>query len=124
MEATRLTEKAHTLKKPVLDIISGHIGQPNAITAKVIGIIASSIREAIRLLRKEGHLILSTVKPPYGYFMASSLQEWVEFRDRNLRPRALDILHTAQAMGLKAQEVFGGQQTYIIPKPMSHFSLN
>lgn len=106
---------ATELKPEVLKILKVHVGQQSAIKASEIAFILDlpndrAIREAIRELRKEGALILSSVKPPhYGYYMAANLQEWIAFRDTNLRPRALDILHTAKAMGQAATREFSHQ---------------
>ena len=98
---------ADELKEAIIEILQGHIGADNAIKAQQIakqlnrtGRYADRpIREAIRGLRKDGWLILSSVKKPAGYFLAETEEEWIAFRDRNLRPRALDILQTARAMG-------------------------
>lgn len=50
---------------------------------------------------------ISSVQPPYGYFLAATEDEWIEFRDHNLRPRAFDILQTSRAMTQAAQDQFG-----------------
>jgi hypothetical protein len=115
-EAMRAT--AEGLQGAVLAILEGHRGAGSAIKAGAIarrldlsGRYADRpVREAIKELRRQGHLILSSVKQPYGYFLASSEREWLEFRDSNLKPRALDILETASAMGQAAQSRWGGTQ--------------
>jgi len=99
--------QANELKEAIVEILQGHVGADSAIKAqqiaKQVGRIGRyadrPIREAIRSLRQDGWLILSSTGEPAGYFLAETEGEWVEFRDRNLRPRALDILQTARAMG-------------------------
>ena len=99
--------QADELKEAIVEILQGHVGADSAIKAQQIakqlnrtGRYADRpIREAIRALRQDGWLILSSVGNSPGYFLAETEEEWVKFRDRNLRPRALDILQTARAMG-------------------------
>ena len=98
---------ADGLKEAIIEILQEHIGADSAIKAQQIakqlnrtGRYADRpVREAIRGLRKDGWLILSSVSSPAGYFLAETEEEWIAFRDRNLRPRALDILETSRAMG-------------------------
>lgn len=116
---------AAELKAAVLDILAGHVGARNPIKARDIasrlgrvGRYADRpVREAIRGLRQDGHLILSSVRSPAGYFLAANAGEWEQFRDRNLRPRALDILETSRAMGQAAQVRWGGQLALELPEP-------
>ena len=103
---------ADTMHAAVLNILRSRIGARRAIQAREIARRLNhksdrAVREAVRQLRREGHLILSSISPPYGYFLAATATEWIEFRDRNLRPRALDILETARAMGEAAQRRYG-----------------
>jgi len=103
---------AETMRRDVLRILSQHIGAYRAIKASEIAKRLERkddrvIRETIRQLRREGRLSLSSISPPYGYFIAASEEEWFEFRDRNLRPRAIDILETARAMGEAAERRYG-----------------
>ena len=107
---------AGDLKAAVLDLLSQHVGAGMAIQARAIagacglrGRYADRpVREAVRQLRQEGHLILSSVGREPGYFLAATAEEWEQFRDGNLRPRALDILETAKAMGQAAADRWGG----------------
>lgn len=117
---------AAELKDDVLAILANHVGARNPIKARDIarrlGRVGRygdrPIREAIRALRKDGHLILSSVRPPAaGYFLAANAEEWELFRDSNLRPRALDILETSCAMGRAAQVRWGGQLELELPEP-------
>ena len=103
---------AETMHAAVLRILRSHIGAHQAIKASEIAKRVDRkddriVRETVRQLRREGYLILSSISPPYGYFLAATETEWMEFRDRNLRPRAIDILETAQAMGKAAKRRYG-----------------
>jgi len=113
---------AEALKDDVRKILLNHVGAANPIKARDLarclgrqGRYADRpIREAIRSLRKDGHLIMSSVQAP-AYFLAQDAEEWERFRDSNLRPRALDILETARAMGQAAQVRWGGQLALELP---------
>ena len=102
-----------------------HQGAANAITSARLAIKAAiatpfdnvgqqrqaqrQVREAVRELRREGVLILSSVRQPYGYYIAADENEWRAFRDGHLRSRALDLLTTARAMSQAANRQWGGQ---------------
>jgi len=111
-----MQETATELKDNVLSILESHVGAGTAIKAgdiaRALGLRGKyadrPVREAIKELRRDGYLIISSVRKPYGYFLAASEEEWKAFRDSNLKPRALDILETASAMGRAAQERWGG----------------
>lgn len=107
-----MQSQADKLKELVLHLLQRHVGADRAVKAPDIAATLGqstdrAVREAIRQLRRDGHLILSSISPPYGYFLAASREEWCEFRDRNLRPRAMDILETAKAMAEAAQRRYG-----------------
>lgn len=110
-----MKDSAEVLQSDVLDILQHHVGAATAIKAADIarrlglrGRYADRpVREAIKTLRRDGHLIISSVREPYGYFIAATEDEWLAFRDTNLKPRALDILETASAMGQAAQRRWG-----------------
>jgi hypothetical protein len=122
-DKTKLTKQATGLKKDVLAIIAIHIGANNPIKAdEIAGMVGLKgkyrdrrVREAIKMLRRDGCLILSSVGKNPGYFLAANEVEWKEFRDGNLRPRALDILETSRAMTRAAQREFGGQAGLNLP---------
>jgi len=67
------------------------------------------VRNAIRQLRKEGALILSTGGEGGGYWKASSLNEVVEFVRLEYRAKALDMLHTGARMIRSAMREDAGQ---------------
>ena len=96
-------------KTQVLEIISQHVGQDSAVTAGEIAtaIDASDheVRQAVKDLRKEGVLILSTRWK--GYFVPETHAEWETFRNGYLRPRAMEILQMARAMAQTAQKRWG-----------------
>ena len=105
-------DKAGDLQNRVLAYLEErHVGRNRAIKARVLaarlGERERVVRAAISQARKDGALILSAISPPYGYFVADNVQEWREFRNSNLRPRALDILETDKAMAEAAQRRFG-----------------
>lgn len=105
-------KRAETLQERVVAVLSdGHVGRANAIKARdLAGLLDErerTVREAISQARKDGTLILSAISPPYGYFMAENADEWREFRNHNLLPRAYDILETGRAMAQAARDEFG-----------------
>ena len=105
-----------------------HIGAGNAITSARLAVKAAlatpmdnvpqlrqaqrQVREAVRELRREGILILSSVRQPYGYYVAADETEWRAFRDGHLRSRAIDLLVTARAMTQAANRQWGGQADF------------
>lgn len=109
----RATERrAKTIQDRIVSLLDRrHVGRANAIKARDLASIVDenerAVRAAISQARKDGALILSAISPPYGYFVAETAEEWREFRHQNLRPRALDILETDQAMARAARERFG-----------------
>ena len=108
--------QAAGLQDAILAILKDRVGAASAIKARDIaahlglaGRYADRpVREAIKTLRRSGHLIISSVSRPYGYFLAADEKEWHAFRNSNLRPRALDILETTSAMNRAAQARWGG----------------
>jgi len=108
----RMQAQAGELTAAVLEILDLHVGSERAIKARdlarLLGLRSDrAMREAIRQLRREGYLIVSSVGANPGYFVAASREEWEAFRDGNLKPRAFDILETAKAMSDAAQRRFG-----------------
>ncbi len=108
----QMQHDAAALQTSILRILAAHVGAGAAIQADAIARTLGlrndrAVREAIRQLRRDGRLILSSVGARPGYYLAATAAEWAEFRDGNLRPRALDILETANAMAGAAARVFG-----------------
>lgn len=108
----KMQERAVALQAQVLAIMGRHVGAETAIQARAIARDVGmrddrAVREAIRQLRRDGHLILSSVGSHPGYYMAANVEEWRAFCDSNLRPRAFDILETVKAMTAAAGRTFG-----------------
>lgn len=66
-----------------------------------------AVRQAIHDLRRDGHLICSAPGEDGGYYLAASLQEFDEFIQRELHPKAMDLLETERAMKASARRVWG-----------------
>jgi len=73
-----------------------------------IGFPASErqVREIIKRLRRQGHLICSTAQEG-GYYMARSKSEYAEFRAREYFAKIKDMSETMSAMDAAAREQFG-----------------
>jgi len=65
------------------------------------------VRRAIHGLRRKGELICSAPGNDGGYYMAGSLTEFDEFCQRELHPKAIDMLETESAMKAAAIRRFG-----------------
>jgi len=106
--------RKHIDPKDVLHILRGHIGRARAIQAgeiaRLLGLRGRyadrPVRKAIRDLRRDGHLVLSTTHQPPGYFLAASVAEWRE-HGQPMRSRALDLLKTVSEMDKAASAQFG-----------------
>jgi len=100
--------------KQVMRILRAHVGRTRAIQAGEIarrlglrGRYADRpVRAAIRELRRDGKLILSTTRTPPGYFLAASAEEWRRY-GQPMRSRALDLLKTVGEMDQAASAEFG-----------------
>jgi hypothetical protein len=94
-------------------LLEYHVGKKNAIKAPTLAGMFDDrtdrpTRLAIQALRNDGHLILSSsTGPDKGYYMAATVLEYEEFRQRNFRARALSILKTDRAMVKNARRLFG-----------------
>lgn len=121
----RTKADARSLRDQVLSILKGHVGASKAIQARAIALALHRdgryadrpVRMAVKQLRREGYLVLSSVGSQPGYYLAATETEWRNFRDGNLKPRALDILETASAMGRAAQIKFAGQAPLPLEQP-------
>jgi hypothetical protein len=65
------------------------------------------IRLAIHSLRRKGVLICSAPGADGGYWLASDWQDVSEFFERELHPKAMDLLETESAMKEAARRKFG-----------------
>ena len=106
--------KHHISEAEVIRILRAHVGRRRAIQggeiARRLGLRGRyadrPVRAAIRELRRDGKLILSTTKSPPGYFLAASADEWRRY-GRPMRSRALDLLKTVAEMDKAASAEFG-----------------
>ncbi|MCJ7829345.1 MAG: hypothetical protein MUP81_06365 [Dehalococcoidia bacterium] len=77
---------------PVLDTLKFHKGKDRAITAKELvrytGKDDRAIRIEIRELIAQGIPVASNLKPPYGYYIANTIQEAKEYMQQ-LRNRLI-----------------------------------
>lgn len=64
-------------------------------------------RYAIHELRRDGYLICSMPGEDGGYWIASSLDEFTEFIDQEIHPKAMDLLETEKVMRQAARQQFG-----------------
>ena len=70
------------------------------------------MRAVIAEMRLRGALICSTGGRGGGYWLADNLDDVLDFTNRELRSRALNLLVTARAMRREARRQFGGQMNY------------
>lgn len=119
------TDYAHLVVPPglgtvLLRILDQHRGREQAIgrgeLLQLVEQAASAriddrvVRFAIHALRRKGYLILSAPGRSGGYWRAVNLIEVIEFSDRELHPKAIDLLETEKAMKEAARRQFGGQE--------------
>ena len=75
------------------------------------------LREALRILRNEGYLILSKSGSKGGYKFSESLDEVKDFLGREFRSRAMSLLGTLGVMKRSAEREYGGQLRFDLPDP-------
>jgi hypothetical protein len=111
-----LAEMPAGLERAMLRVLSFHTGKAHAIGRNAIvrdlqrvGLYASErqARQCIHDLRRGGHLICSAPGENGGYYLAADLAEFREFCDRELHPKAMDMLETESAMKAAARQQFG-----------------
>jgi hypothetical protein len=97
-------------------LLAGHAGHAQAIgredllaQLRLYGhqISERTMRQAIHELRRKGYLICGMPGTDGGYYMAATLQEFDEFIERELHPKAMDLLETEKAMKAAARQRFG-----------------
>ena len=64
------------------------------------------VREEIRLMRKDGILILSQASAGGGYYMSRSMDDYLKFRNTNLLPRVIDMQDTMKLMDYSAKREY------------------
>ena len=65
------------------------------------------VRDAIRELRRQGNLICGRSGKNGGYYMARSLQEYHEFRQKEFASKITDMAETMRTMDAAARAQFG-----------------
>ena len=65
------------------------------------------VRETIRALRRNGHLICSMPGEGGGYYMPSSLAEYRNFRQKEFLSKITDMTQTMSLMDKTAKVAFG-----------------
>mgnify|MGYP001562473919 CR=1 FL=1 len=78
-----------------------------AVQGKGYGVHERQVRYCIHDLRRAGHLICSAPGAGGGYYLAANRTEFEEFCQRELHPKALDMLETEKAMKASARQQFG-----------------
>lgn len=71
------------------------------------GIRDRSMRNLVVKLRKMGYLICSTTNG--GYYLARSMEEYNDFKQREYKAKIMDMAETMRAMDRSAVERFGEQ---------------
>jgi len=104
------------LDRALLRVLSFHNGRENAIgrgevvdTLKRHGfdVHERQARQAIHDLRRDGHLICSAPGENGGYYMATSNREVNDFIQREIHPKAMDLLETEKSIREAAKKKFG-----------------
>lgn len=104
------------LERAILRILGFHRGRLQAIGGEELTHqLAStgcpteqrSVREAIKGLRREGHLICSMPGTEGGYYLANTAAEFEEFAGQEFEAKISDMAETLAAMRKAAREQFG-----------------
>jgi hypothetical protein len=104
------------LEGDLLRILNGHCGKARKIggaallaQVRLSGVKVSErvFRYAIHELRRDGYLICSMPGDDGGYWLACSLDEFTEFIEREIHPKAMDLLETEKVMRSAARQQFG-----------------
>ena len=104
------------LDRAILRVLSFHTGREHAISRDSLRLELDMIgfrlheramRAAINQLRKAGQPICSTGGDGGGYYLASDWSELTEFLDREVRPRAMDLLEQEKALKAAAERRWG-----------------
>ncbi len=104
------------LDRAVLRALSFHVGREKAIgrddLVEACGRVGfksteRQVRETIKQLRREGHLICSAPSINGGYWLANNRLEYNAFRKTEYRAKILDMEETLKAMDASADSQFG-----------------
>jgi hypothetical protein len=111
-----IAEMPAGLDRAILRVLDYHHGKVNAVGREALVLAVESlgfdtnerqVRRAIHDLRRQGYLILSAPGEDGGYYLAADLDEFRLFIDRELHPKAIDMLETEAAMQKAARQQFG-----------------
>lgn len=102
---------------PVLDTLRFHRGENRAITAKELtrytGKDDRAIRIEIRGLIAQGIPVASNLRPPYGYYIASTIQEAKDYMQQ-LRNRLIEDARRHRDFRLAARSILHSEQLKLI----------
>jgi len=108
------------LKDAVLQLLTPRVGREHAISRKDLLVFLMQngvrfgdereVRMAIHALRREGNMILSTGGAGGGYWLAAAWGELNEYLDREVRPRAVDLLDQERILRAEAERTWGVEQ--------------
>lgn len=113
------------VEERIAAILQNHIGQENSIgRTPLVALVCKTqpgtservVRQAIHNLRRDGQLICSMPGVNGGYYLAANKAESKEFREREIRSRALDLLETDKVMFAAEVRKFGEaiQQSFLL----------
>lgn len=95
------------LKRELLNILISHKGRENAVgradlvemlKRRGVDVHERAMRECVKDLRRDGHLILSAAGENGGYYMAASQAEFLQFDQAEFGAKIADMNETRQAM--------------------------
>jgi DNA-binding transcriptional regulator PaaX len=119
-----LAEMPPGLDRAILRVVSQRMGKRSAIGRKdlvkqvaMLGFHAHErqVREAIKTLRREGHLICSAPGETGGYWLAENMADYADFEQSELLAKIADMSETMSAMRKSAKEKFNdGVQARLI----------
>ncbi len=119
------TQYPEGLEKAILEVLNFHEGRDQAIgRGELVAILERrgyqrterTMREAIKQLRRRGHLICAMPGEDGGYYLAASLEEFEEFDRLEFGAKIADMSETRQAMCQAARRKFGeGYQMELLP---------
>lgn len=123
------------LDRAVLEVLVRHVGRGNAIHVEskdikkdgqiishMPGIVeevgkrgfmnatSRSVRESIRKLRRQRHMIGSFAAEDGGYYMISCLSEFTDFKNKEYLAKIKDSSETLQIMEAEARRLWGNSQ--------------
>lgn len=104
------------LGRAIIGVLSYHVGRSNAIGRDQLVERLSAqghraqervVREAIKRLRRDGHLICSMPGNDGGYYMAADHKEFTDFDRMEFSAKISDMNETRRAMLEAARRQFG-----------------